>query len=209
MSMIDRALKAAGIDLDAELNAWVDQHDDWHLDAWLADNPPPHTKAQDAELSQHMARRVQIITEFWDNLPAETRQRIDDAIEADRRRWAIENVATGGGIIETAPPGKNPEYVHAALKVEFDRLANATEGHRNDQLLKTACSAFEFVKAGHAEHDPAWAELRRLAHAIGLMPNEIEATLRSAWRRTKPRQVPARRFNGTRAAATFDGRQVR
>lgn len=191
--MIDRALKAAGIDLDNDRETWIAQRDPWNLDTWLAEHPTPRTPEQDAELADHMTRRQQLVADYWAQLPADTRQRIHDAIEADRRRWIAEQVTVDAQRArgEIAAPGGNPAYVTRALETEFDRLANTVVGCRNDTLLRVACSVFEFVKGGHVEHDPAWAELRRIAANIGLLDVEIERTLRSAWRRVGPRAVPA------------------
>ena len=50
------------------------------------------------------------------------------------------------------------------------------------------------VKGGHADKDAAWAELKRIAVAIG-NPGEkdakIESTLNSAWNYAKERDVTA------------------
>lgn len=206
MTMIGRALKSAGIDLDNDRETWIAQRDPWNLDQWLAGNPTPRTAVQDAELADHIAHRQRLVGDYWAQLPAETVQRIHDAIEADRRRWAIEHSITTRAAAETAPPGGNPEYVHAAVRADLDKLAAATEGARNDTLLRVSCNVFEFVKGGHAEHDPVWAELRRIAGVIGLDHTEIESTLRSAWGRVGPRSVPARNRNRNRTdATTFNG----
>ncbi|MGO8937368.1 MAG: hypothetical protein ACLQLO_09625 [Mycobacterium sp.] len=90
-----------------------------------------------------------------------------------------------------APPGSNPKYVGAAIRADLDRLAATTEGTRNDTLIAVACNVFEFVKAGHADETAARAELERIATAIGLGHSEIRTTLRSAWQRVGPRNVPA------------------
>jgi hypothetical protein len=90
-----------------------------------------------------------------------------------------------------AAPGGNPAYVAAAIRAELQRLADATEGTRNDTLHKVACRVFEFVKGGHADQNAAHAELERIATAIGLELREIHATIKSAWNRVGPRDVPA------------------
>ncbi|MDC8980688.1 primase alpha helix C-terminal domain-containing protein [Mycobacterium marinum] len=90
----------------------------------------------------------------------------------------------------TARPGGNPAYVAAVLRGEMQRLAQAPEGTRNDTLHRVACRVFELVKGGHADTEAARNELERIASAIGLTPNEIRATLRSAWRRASPRPIP-------------------
>lgn len=93
---------------------------------------------------------------------------------------------------DIAQPGMNPRYVGAAIRDDLDELAAATEGSRNHTLHDVACNVFEFVKAGHADETAARAELERIATAIGLghYEYEIQATLRSAWGRVSPRNVP-------------------
>lgn len=93
--------------------------------------------------------------------------------------------------LRVAAPGKNPVYVAAAIRSDLERLAAAAKGCRNDTLLRVACNVFEFVKGGHADQSTAVAELERIAGAVGLPHSEIHTTLRSAWQRTKARDVPA------------------
>jgi hypothetical protein len=93
--------------------------------------------------------------------------------------------------VDVAQPGTNPTYVRAAIDRELATLAAATEGSRNDTLHRVACQVFEFVKGGHADGAAAGAELTRIAAANGLPASEIRSTLRSAWGRVGPRDVPA------------------
>lgn len=190
---LDAVMQAAGFN-QADLDRWVAERDPWNLDDWLAANPTPHTDAQAAELAEHLTHRQQLVDEYRaSHMPADFAQRVQEAIAADAARWHAEQLTVDARreAGEIAPPGGNPAYVTRALEAEFGRLAAAVEGHRNDQLLKTACSTFELVKGGHVSEPGAWAELRRVAAAIGLQHNEIEATLRSAWHRVGPRSVPA------------------
>jgi hypothetical protein len=76
-----------------------------------------------------------------------------------------------------AHPGQNPRYVAAAISRDLEVLAAAVEGVRNDTLLKVACNIFEFVRGGHANEAGAYAELERIAGAIGLPDREIHSTL--------------------------------
>jgi hypothetical protein len=87
--------------------------------------------------------------------------------------------------------GHNPRYVAAAITAELNKLAAAVEGKRNATLHTVSCNVFEFVKAGHADERAARDELERIAAAIGLDDSEIRATIKSAWKRTQPRTVPA------------------
>jgi hypothetical protein len=132
--------------------------------------------------------------EFLDRLQTECKektflQRVDERYDKKRDRRSPRPERTTGAAI--AQPGRNPRYVRAAIRADLDRLAAATEGVRNDTLLKVACNVFEFVKGGHADGAPARAELERIASAIGLPHSEIQSTLRSAWQRVEPRSVPA------------------
>ncbi|MGH3556431.1 primase alpha helix C-terminal domain-containing protein [Mycobacterium sp.] len=188
MTRLTEVLKAAGVNYD-DLNQYIAERDTFNLDDWHAANPAPHTPEQKTELVQHISRRAELIDQYWNSLPADTVQRIRDAIDEDARRWYYEQQARGT-YTAFAPAGGNPAYVKAALDADFAKLAAAQEGCRNDTLHRVACNVFEFVKGGHVNHDAAWTELRRAA-AIGLHDREIEGTLRSAWNRVGPRDVPA------------------
>lgn len=107
-----------------------------------------------------------------------------------------------------ASPGGNPRYVETAIRSDLERLAAATEGVRNDTLLRVACNVFEFVKGGHADESAARAELTRISAANGLPGWEIENTLRSAWNRVGPRTVPAPDGVPVAAAFTIDPEQA-
>jgi hypothetical protein len=115
--------------------------------------------------------------EFWDYC---------DSLEKERRR----KQTSAEQPVDAAKPGRNPAYVTKAIHADLERLANAHEGTRNHTLHAVACNVFEFVKGGHANEPAARAEMERIAHAIGLPHNEIQATLRSAWNKVGPRYVP-------------------
>lgn len=120
----------------------------------------------------------------------------DNFLENSRRIKAsteTQEANPGPGWIDAAPPGGNSTYVRAAIGTELQRLASSREGSRNDTLLRVACNVFELVKGGHANQAAADAELTRIAVAIGLQQSEIRATLRSAWERVGPRDVPSPR----------------
>lgn len=192
---LDAVMAAAGFN-QADLDRWIAARDPWDFDQWLAANPAPHTDAQAAELAEHLAHRQQLVDEYRaTQLPADFAQRVQEAIAADAARWHAEQLTVDARreAGEIAGPGENPDYVHQALNAELSKLSAAREGCRNDTLLRVACNVFEFVKGGHAHEAATWAELRRLAAAIGLQHQEVEATLRSAWHRVGPRNVPARR----------------
>lgn len=188
-SRLDRVMKSVGIDYDS-LHKYIEKRHTFNLDDWHAANPAPHTPGQEAELAGHISKRVQLVDQYWNSLPADTTARLTAAIDADARRWYAEQ-QTAGVYDDFAPPGGNPVYVQKAVNAELTKLAAAQEGCRNDTLHKVACCIFEFAKGGHVDQAAAWAELRRLAATIGLQHNEIEATLRSAWNRVGPRKVPA------------------
>jgi len=129
------------------------------------------------------------------NAPAWT----DDFIENLRREDAAhtETRAAAEHVHRTRPaaaaaPGGNPAYVRAAIGRELETLAAATPGSRNHTLNMVAFNVFGFVKGGHADKQACWAELERIANAIGLHDREIRGTLASAWKASEARQVPAR-----------------
>jgi hypothetical protein len=109
--------------------------------------------------------------------------------------WIPKNERAGASSVaptaaDIAAPGTNPAYVAKAIRAELDELAGTPEGARNDTLAKVAVAVFEFVKGGHADKAAAYAELERIALAIGLGPSEIDSTLRHNWKKAKPRTVP-------------------
>ncbi len=130
-------------------------------------------------------------------------ERTDNFLENMRRRKAAKAAKAaecGEGLkarasqsTDIAQPGTNPGYVAAAIRREFERLAAAAEGARNDTLNRVAFAVFGFVKGGHADEKIARAELERIAAVSGLPHSEIQSTLRSAFTAAEPRDVPAPR----------------
>ena len=122
--------------------------------------------------------------DFIDNL------RREDAAHPETR--AVAEYFHGNRAPAAAAPGGNPAYVSAAIGRELETLAAAAPGSRNHTLNTVAFNVFGFVKGGHADKQACWAELERIATAIGLHDREIGATLASAWKASEARQVPAR-----------------
>lgn len=92
-------------------------------------------------------------------------------------------------------------YGNAALDGELSALRQANEGHRNEQLNKSAFALAQLVAAGLLPEGSTREHLRGTARAIGLTAPEIEATLDSGWSAglAQPRTVE-RRAGGNTAA---------
>ena len=118
--------------------------------------------------------------------------RLEDAAHRETTRVAAGDVHVVVDAPAAAAAGGNPAYVRAAIGRELATLAAATPGSRNHTLNTSAFNVFGFVKGGHADKQACWAELERIATAIGLHDREIGATLASAWKASEARQVPAR-----------------
>jgi len=118
--------------------------------------------------------------------------RLEDAAHRETTRVAAGDVHVVVDAPAAAAPGGNPAYVSAAIGRELATLAAATPGSRNHKLNMVAFNVFGFVKGGHADKAACWAELERIANAIGLDDREIRGTLASAWKASEARQVPAR-----------------
>jgi len=87
--------------------------------------------------------------------------------------------------------GDPSAYGIAALRAELEKLERTPEGQRNDQLFRTAAALAELVAGGELPEDKTIHALRYVAVGIGLGEQEVQATIRSAFRRgtSKPRQA--------------------
>lgn len=81
-------------------------------------------------------------------------------------------------------------YVRAALAGEVARVQAATEGARNDTLVRAAFSLGQLEQAG-LTFEVARTALSAAARATGLKPTEINNTIKSGWKagREKPRDL--------------------
>ncbi|MBM4275877.1 MAG: DNA primase [Deltaproteobacteria bacterium] len=70
-------------------------------------------------------------------------------------------------------------YGRAALRAELTRLAQAPEGDRNNALNRAGYSLGRLVAAGHLPGDTVRGLLATVAEKAGLLPQEVERTLRS------------------------------
>ena len=70
-------------------------------------------------------------------------------------------------------------YIQRALENELERLAQATEGHRNETLNRVAFNLGQIVQAGWLEREEVEHLLTEIARAIGLEETEINPTLKS------------------------------
>lgn len=103
---------------------------------------------------------------------------------ADMPDWLMQLVATPAtrgpdkrGLLSLISRGG---WGNAALQDELDRLAQATEGTRNNALNLAGLRLFQIVAAGHLEEKLVREELTAAGVKLGLEPNEIEGTLASA-----------------------------
>jgi hypothetical protein len=83
-------------------------------------------------------------------------------------------------------------YAARAFEEEVQRLADATEGHRNDTLNVSAFNLGQLVGAHLLDYGQVWSALHAMALHVGLEPGETINTLRSGLHRgmEEPRQVP-------------------
>jgi len=70
----------------------------------------------------------------------------------------------------------------------INTLEHAQEGERNNTLNRVAYFAYGHVKAGRASEPDITERLTTTAQFIGLDQGEIEATLKSTWKKAKPVQ---------------------
>lgn len=112
-------------------------------------------------------------------------------------------------------PGEPEEaYTRAALEGELANVRNATEGHRNDQLNKSAFALGQLVAGGYLDRAEVEAQLTEAALAAGLTEAETRATLRSGLEAgmAEPRTIPEgehqgydRRTSGTKSNGRTKG----
>jgi len=86
-------------------------------------------------------------------------------------------------------------WAHKALTQEVAILQNTPKGNRNHQLNKSAFNLGQIIGAGLLNQDIVEAELTRTAEFIGLLRNEIQATLTSGITQgTKQPRMPRQVF---------------
>jgi hypothetical protein len=88
-------------------------------------------------------------------------------------------------------PVRASRYATAALEAEITKVRTAQEGTRNETLNKAAYALAQLVAAGLLPDDLVRVHLADAAHAAGLEPGEISATIKSGMTKglTQPRQV--------------------
>ncbi len=112
---------------------------------------------------------------------------------ADAPAWLIEAATPPPPSPRTEPrpiDGDVSAYAAAAITDELNRLAEAAEGCRNDQLNRSAFAVAGFVRAGIAPEDWARALLEDCAIGIGLSVIEARGTIDSAFKAAQPREMP-------------------
>ena len=73
-------------------------------------------------------------------------------------------------------------YGNAALKSELKALEHTPEGRRNDQLNKSTFALAQLVASGAVDADDAQERLYETAEVIGLGADEIDKTIKGAWK---------------------------
>lgn len=86
--------------------------------------------------------------------------------------------------------GAPRRYVRAAIAAELRTLEGAAPGCRNGTLNRAAFAVAGFAKAGLIPEGWAVEQLTARALAIGLTPPETAATIASAFRAARPRELP-------------------
>lgn len=101
-------------------------------------------------------------------------------------------------VVDTPPKpviegkGRLTAYVEAAVREELDRLAQTTEGNRNNALNRAAYSLGQLVAVNVLSRAQAEEQLKQTALAIGLGEREIEKTIASGINAglKNPRRLP-------------------
>ncbi len=116
----------------------------------------------------------------------------------------VENRPTGGG--EAVEGSKffpqledGTTYGIAGMERELGRLAQQTEGGRNNALNRAAFALAQLSAGGELSEEVALRSLEHVASQIGLSDTEARATIASAWKSgtEAPRQAPEREVTGT------------
>ena len=75
-----------------------------------------------------------------------------------------------------------PKNLSRTLQRSYERVANASQGTRNDTLNKAAFYLFGLVREQQLAHEEVRETMYAAGLRAGLKDNEIRATLTSAWR---------------------------
>lgn len=99
---------------------------------------------------------------------------------------------------QAANSERHSRYVEAALQAECSKIAAELNGSRNEALNKSAYSLAQLVAGGHLDEQLARHRLRNAALECGLEPDEINATIESAFQGglQSPRDLPRNAANG-------------
>ncbi|WP_176761455.1 DUF3987 domain-containing protein [Billgrantia gudaonensis] len=97
-----------------------------------------------------------------------------------------------------APAAEGGHYARRALESAAYAVQSAGQGQRNNTLNREALGVFGLVKGGALNEAEVRQALTRAAEGAGLKAAEIDATLASAWRSARSRELP--RVSRRRAA---------
>lgn len=118
----------------------------------------------------------------------------DEVPLADVPQWLIDLLLTADRPAALPSANGTDAYARAALAGELARLAQASNGQRNDTLNRCAFSLGQLVGAGALGRSEVEAALSGVAAAIGLDAHETTATIRSGLDagENDPRRIPER-----------------
>ena len=108
-------------------------------------------------------------------------QGVDYLTQWRERREQLEQPAT----VPTAPRGDRPNYGRAILDGEVQRVREAVQGERNEQLNIAALKVGRAIAGGYIDEDEGRAELSAVAREIGLGVRESAKTISSGFRAGK------------------------
>ncbi len=109
--------------------------------------------------------------------------------------WANEDeLRNGTKKPELSDSERNRLYGQGALKAEAQKVRDAPQGDRNNQLFRSVAACAELVAGGALSATEVEQALTEAALAVGLERGEVETTIRSGLRKgsTKPRTAPAK-----------------
>jgi hypothetical protein len=99
---------------------------------------------------------------------------------------------------------KRDAYLDRAINDELGHLMHADQGHRNDQLNRSAFSLGQLAGGGVLSENYIKQLLLKAALGVGLLHKEAEATIQSGVSKgmLEPRGIPALRFESSRRTSS-------
>jgi putative DNA primase/helicase len=114
---------------------------------------------------------------------------------AQAPRWLLDLIDPPAAPAEVRPTNDKGQarWAQAALHSELGRVLSASEGTRNDTLVRASCALGQIVAGDALTHEEVFGRLLNVALAVGLGRGEAEGTIASGMKAgaTQPRQRPA------------------